>query len=153
MLNLISLAVIAILLVPAVVGIKSAISTRKLKNATKLGLVKIIMLCKNGAIREYLEKPSGETVEIDGEAYELLETAKRIDPKYGIYTWVFREGNSIPIGVDKNDPYLNANMQYKLILEHAATMRSPIEKYFKTIMIAIFVIIGLLLLFSGGGGV
>jgi len=150
-------------------GFKEIIRTKRLKNAVKKGLIQIIVLKKSGVIKRYLVKPDSPTrkdldnntyflddkakyVEIDDVRYKLDKTAIMSD-SYGIPTWIFFEGNAIPINSrewNQDVPYLNANFVYNQILEEAAAFRSPIEKYFKTILIILIGVVGLILLLAGG---
>jgi len=153
----------------AVLGLKELIRVRKLKNAVKKGLIQIMILTKGGKIKRYLVKPDSPNrkdidnntyflddrtkfVEVDDVRYKLDKTAVMSDA-YGIPTWIFFEGNAIPINArewNQNIPYLNANFVYNQILEEAAAFRSPIEKYFKTILIILIGIAGLVLLLAAG---
>jgi len=134
----------------AIIGMKELLMKRRLKNAVKKGYVKIVLLRKSGAILSKLVKPESSKVDIDNASYFIDETARKVD-EHGIPTWIFFEGNSIPLSVSSNSPLLNAYHVYKLIQEEAAATRSPIEKYFKTILIVLMGIAGLVLLLASGG--
>jgi len=142
------IAIIATVL--AVIGLKEFIKIRKLKNAVKKGYVKVILLKKSGAIISKLLKPQSSKVDIDNASYFLDETARKID-EYGTPTWIFTEGNAIPLQISTESPLLNAHYVYKLMQEEAAAMRSQIERYFKTILIVLMGIAGLVLLLASGG--
>jgi hypothetical protein len=134
----------------AVIGLKEFIKVRRLKNAVKKGYIKAIILKKSGAILSKLVKPKSTRVDIDNASYFLDETARKVD-EYGVPTWIFIEGNSLPIQISSNSPLLNAHYTYKLIQEEAAASKTSIERYFKTILIVLIGIAGLVLLLASGG--
>ena len=134
----------------AILGLKELIYKKKLKKAAKNGYVQAIILKKSRAITKKLIKLEGLTKTIDGYRYIFDDTAKYVDTKYHLPTWFFFEGNAYPVGIDEESPYLDAKFLDYALLREAAATASPIEKYFKVILIVLFGIVGLMLLLASG---
>lgn len=146
----VAIALAVVFAILALIGLKEFIKVRRLKNAVKKGYVKAIILKKSGAILSKLVKPESSRIDIDNASYFLDETARKVD-EYGVPTWIFVEDNSLPIQISSNSPFLNAYFVYKQIQEEAAASKTSIERYFKTILIVLMGIAGLVLLLASGG--
>ena len=134
----------------AVIGLKDLLFRRKLKNAAKKGYVQAIILGSGKAITKKLIKLDKVIKDIGNVAYIFDKTAAFVDPKYNLKTWFFFEGNAYPIGIDEDSKYLDGRYLYYAMQREAAATASPIEKYFKVILIVLFGLVGLILLLAGG---
>jgi len=153
----------------SIVGLTYLIKRFRAKRSIERGLVKILIIRKNGLVSEHYLEPDSGYVKLKNGRYLLATTAELVLMKEGegkirdvfehyftadgMRVFIFDEEDALPVNISKRDKLMNPKYLEQTIKIAASMERSHFDRYYGVAVASLLTVIALLVFFLSMGGI